>query len=277
MSAPSNPHACLRAAQAVLSHRPAGLVTDFDGTISRIVDHPETATVDAVALDSLRRLVPCLDLVAAVSGRPPAQLLAMLPVQGMVYAGNHGLEWWEGGRSTVVPEAEPYLPAIASALQWLRGRLSAPGVLVEEKIASGSLHYRLSPDQVGARRAILQAIAECPQVSQLRVAEGRRVVNLLPPVRVDKGTTLERLVHKRRLQGVVYLGDDVTDLDAFRALRSLRDAGVCDVFLVAVASSEAPPDLLKVADHTLDGVDAVASLLREIANGLERSSRAGAP
>ncbi len=260
----------LSAIWAALSFRPVGLVTDVDGTISRIVDRPEMAWVEPRIVDCLRRLVARFELVAAVSGRSTAQLSSMLEVEGMVCVGNHGLEWWEDGRASVDPEAEPYLPAIAGTLRHLRDRPDMPGVLVEDKGATGAVHYRLSTDPAGTRRAILRAIAECPAAQGLRVADGRMVVNLLPPVRANKGTAVERLVRLRRLRTVLYLGDDLTGLDAFRALRSLRASGLCNAVLVAVAGPETPTDLLREADFTLDGIDAVASFLEQTADRLDR-------
>lgn len=260
----------LAAARALLSRRPAALVTDVDGTISHMASRPEEARVQPDIVALLSRLVGRLDLVAAVSGRSIEQLRPMVGVEGMVYVGNHGLEWWEQGRSTVAPEARPYLPAVEATMAWLQERLELPGVLVEEKGATGSVHYRLSPDSDAARRAILQAVSHCPPARDLQVAEGRMVVNLRPPVPADKGSAVEQLVRRRGLRGVLYLGDDVTDLDAFRALRALRRSGECATFLMGVNSPEAPPGLAEGADHLLNGVDAVASFLQEVVNWLER-------
>lgn len=254
----------LAAARGVLSRRPSGLLTDVDGTISPIVNRPEKAAVHPQIADLLRCLADRLDLVAAVSGRPADQLLGLVGVDGMVYVGNHGLEWWQEGRARVVPEAQPYLPSIAATVQSLREGLDLPGVLVEDKTVTGTVHYRLSEDPASARATILHAIAQCPLARNLRVAEGRMVVNLFPPVRADKGTAVERLVQSRGLRGAIYLGDDLTDLDAFRALHSLRRSGVCHALLVAVASSEAPPDLIKEADYQLEGVESVATFLEQL-------------
>ncbi|MHB0869000.1 MAG: trehalose-phosphatase [Chloroflexota bacterium] len=259
----------LAAARTLLSQRPAALVTDVDGTISPIVSRPEEARVQPGIVPLLRRLAGPLDLVAAISGRSIAQLRPMIDVEGMVYVGNHGLEWWDRGQATIAPEARPYLPALEATMMWLRERLELPGVLVEDKGATGSVHYRLSPDPAAARQTILQTVAQCPSARDLQVAEGRMVVNLRPPVPADKGTAVERLVRRWGLRGVLYLGDDLTDLDAFQALRSLRQSGECDALLVGVASPEAPPGLIEGADHLLSSVDAVESFLRDLAEWLD--------
>lgn len=259
----------LAAARALLSQRPAALVTDVDGTISPIASRPEEARVQPGIVHLLRRLAGRLDLVAAISGRSIGQLRPMIDIEGMVYVGNHGLEWWDQGQATVAPEARPYLPALEATMVWLGKRLELSGVLVEDKGATGSVHYRLSPDPAAVRRTILQTIAQCPSAHDLEVVEGRMVVNLRPPVPADKGTAVERLVRRWGLRGVLYLGDDLTDLDAFQALRSMRQSGECDALLVGVASPEAPPGLAEGADHLLNGVDAVESFLRDLAAWLD--------
>lgn len=262
---PPNLLSNLAEARALLSCRPSGLITDVDGTISPIVREPGAAAVRTDARRWLGLLAGRLELVAALSGRPVADLVRMLDVPGMVYVGNHGLEWWENGRAAVAPEAEPYLSVVAAAVRELSDRLQhLPGALVESKGASATVHYRLSPDPDAARGAILEAIAGSPSGQRLRVAGGRMVVNLLPPVRVDKGTAVERLVLLRKLRAVVYLGDDLTDLDAFRAVRSLRESGRAKGIAVAVASAESPGELLAEADYLLDDVEAVVCFLRQM-------------
>ena len=263
----------LEAAWAVLSRAPAGLITDVDGTISPIVDQPESAGVPPGARLALARLASRLPLVAAVSGRPIDHLVRTVGVDGMVYVGNHGLEWWEEGRSAPVPEAQPYLADVSATLQDLSERLrSLPGVLVEDKGVSGAVHYRLSPDRAAAREAILEAIAKSSPARRLATAEGRMVVNILPPVRADKGTAVERLIRHWELQGALYIGDDVTDLDAFRALREVRAAGQCLTLSVAVMSREAPPELESEADYRVDSVDEVMTFLQQVVEWLELGS-----
>ncbi len=259
----------LPAAWTVLSRGPAGFITDFDGTISPIVDRPERAKVHPRVPGLLARLARQMELVAVVSGRPIRDLLDMVEVDTVLYVGNHGLEWWEAGRSAVAPEARPYLPQMAATMRCLQERIQLSGVIVEDKGPTGSVHYRIAADPTTARQTILRAIEQCPSAKELEVAEGRKVVNLLPPVQVDKGTAVERLIHLHGLGGAIYLGDDVTDVDAFRKLRSLRRSGVCNGLAVAVVSEEAPPDLASEADFVLRGIDAVVSFMEQTARWLE--------
>lgn len=260
----------LAAAWGVLSRTPAGLITDVDGTISPIVDQPEKAGIHPEARPLLARLASRLHLVAAVSGRPIEHLVRVLDVEGMVYVGNHGLEWREQGRSQPVSEAESYLPAVTEALRDLAERLGSwPGVFVEDKGITGAVHYRQAPDREEARVAILEAISRSQAARGLQAAEGRMVVNILPPIRADKGTAVDRLIRHFELHGVLYMGDDVTDVDAFRALRQVRADGQCLTLSVAVVSLEAPLDLRAEADYTVSGVDEVVRFLQHAAEWLE--------
>ena len=93
------------------------------------------------------------------------------------------------------------------------------------------------------------------------------VIELRPPLEVDKGTALEALAERLSLSGVVCLGDDITDIDMFEAARRLRGGGLT-VATVAVASEEAAPDVAEAADYTVEGVAGVSRLLREMVRAL---------
>jgi trehalose 6-phosphate phosphatase len=261
----------LPAAWEILSQRPAGLMTDVDGTLSPIVEQPEMAGLHPEIPGLLRRLRSRLNLVAAISGRPVSQLVRMVGVDGIVYVGNHGLELGQGNKSTVAPEAEPFLPAIASTIDSIQKQIKLPGITVENKGASGTIHYRAALDPEEAREAILKLLADIPAARGLQLSEGRRVVNVLPPVEISKGTAVLRLVREKMLVGTIYLGDDVTDLDAFRALNALNRRAGHKKLLVAVLSPEVPLPLVEEADYHLENVAAVATFLREAAAFLERS------
>ena len=262
----------------LLGSSPAGLITDVDGTISPIAPTPEEAHLLPEARSALARLVPHLRLVAAVSGRQASQVEEMVGVPGMAYVGNHGLDWLENGQPLVAPEAQPYLPALSSCLSRLRDALADDGCLrVEDKGVTASLHYRACPDPANARRRLLEAVRGCPECACLQVTEGRMVVNLRPPVAADKGTAVERLIGRSGLSAVVYLGDDVTDLDAFRMLASLRASGTFRAATVAVASKEAPGELLREADYLAEGVVEVAAFLQLAASYLEARFPSRAP
>lgn len=252
---------------------PAGLVTDIDGTISPIVERPEEAVVLPRARRALTRLKGTLKVVAVVSGRPVTEARAMVDIDGLVYVGNHGLEIWGERGPELVPEARPWVPRLAAVLDDVKGRYAMPGVLVQNKGATASLHYRMAPDPDRARRELLEILAKCAITSGLRVEEGRMVINLLPPLTVTKGSAVTWIVREHRLDRLAYLGDDVTDAHAFRALAVLRQSGQVRTLGIGVVAPETPPSVRQLASACVSSVAAVAELLCRAADGLEASGR----
>ena len=250
----------------------AGLVTDVDGTISPIVERPEQAIVLPGAREALARLANRLALVAVVSGRTVADARKLVGVDGLTYVGNHGLEILSERGPELVPEARPWVPRIAAVLDDVARMHAIPGVLIENKGATASLHYRMTPDPDQARRELLAILARRAITSGLRIEEGRMVINLLPPLTVTKGSAVSWLVREHRLERLVYLGDDITDAHAFRALAVLRQSGVRTLG-IGVVAPETPPSVRQLADACVASVQEVAELLCRTADGLESSGR----
>ena len=246
----------------VLGKRPRGMVVDVDGTISEIAPLPESASVSNAFKQHLRTLLKQLDLVAAISGRSAHDVRNLVGVEGLVYVGNHGLEWWSDGRALLWPGARPYVDKVASALGEIRGQLSLQGAIIENKGVTAAIHYREAEEAESARAAILAAIDNSPTAQGLRVTEGKMVIELRPPLRLHKGRALATLVRKHGLRSVICLGDDVTDVDAFTVLRKLRTAGGIDGLAVAVLGPETPKKVVNNADATLRGVPEVERFLQ---------------
>ena len=102
----------------------------------------------------------------------------------------------------------------------MRQRLPLEGIIVEDKGISASVHYRLSPDPDTARNAIMAAIEGLPEMGKLELKPGKKVIDIRPPLPIDKGTAVRDLIENYSLRGGIYLGDDLTDEDAFRRLAS---------------------------------------------------------
>src|SRR5262249_18004056 len=135
-----------------------------------------------------------------------------------------------------------------------------------------SIHVRnvVHPDE--AEREVYRSVAAAAARHGLRVTEGRKIVEIRPPIDANKGTAITDIVQAAGLRGALYLGDDRTDLDAFRALRRLTDEGTCQGVAVAVLHAEAPSGLAEEADVTLPSIDAIPGLLRWL---LEQTSPTG--
>jgi trehalose 6-phosphate phosphatase len=259
----------------LLSKPHAGLITDVDGTISPIMARPEEAYVLPEARQALIGLKGLIDMVAVVSGRTVADARAMVGIDGLIYVGNHGLELLGSNGPELVPEVRPWVPRLAAVLGEVARRLEADaitGVIIENKGATASLHYRLAPDPDAVRRRLLEILAQSAVTSGLRLEEGRRVINLLPPLMVTKGSAVSWLVREHALKRLVYLGDDVTDAHAFKALGVLRQTSHLETLGIGVIGPETPPEVRQLADVAVPSVSAVATLLLRVLDGLKASA-----
>ncbi len=257
--------ACLE----VLRQRPAALLTDIDGTISAIAPTPFEAVVHAEALLALERLTDLLEAVAVVSGRAPADGAAMVGLGALTYVGNHGLERIVRGAPWTHPVAEAARPAIAAALAEIQVGVhaagAAPWLIIENKGVTGTVHYRLAEDPEAAAALLNPLAAVAAERHGLRVAPGRMIVELRPALAVNKGTAIRELAADLGLRGVVFFGDDVTDVDGFVALRALRDEGLAATLSVGVLAAETPDIVAQSVDLHVNGVPACAATLLEIA------------
>jgi trehalose 6-phosphate phosphatase len=198
------------------------LLLDFDGTLAPIVARPEMAAMPKRtrrALDALMAL-PGME-VAVVSGRGLADVRERAAIPGIAYAGNHGMEIEGAGLHRIHPEAaaaRPELQEVAREIGYVLGAID--GAFVEDKGLTLSIHYRQAADrEAEVRDAVLGAVDGRPG---LKVTEGKMVLEVRPRVEWDKGrAALFLLDQMRPPEGapVLYLGDDRTDEDAFRALK----------------------------------------------------------
>ncbi|CAA9477896.1 MAG: Trehalose-6-phosphate phosphatase [uncultured Rubrobacteraceae bacterium] len=239
------------------------ILTDIDGTLAPIVPTPDMSEVSAELKDLLRKLNGKYLLVAGISGRKTEDAFDLIGIEDLVYFGNHGFEILRDGKVEVVPEALPYFEGVQELERRAKEELAPMGAFVEEKGITASVHYRNVPPEVG-ERSVEFVKAEGERLG-LRVTVGRGVVEARPPIRADKGTAVRALVEEYRPGRAMFLGDDTTDLDAFRELQTLREEGILEEILrVGVKSDEGPPEIVAEADLVVDGVDGVTGLLRTL-------------
>ncbi|CAN5871765.1 trehalose-phosphatase [soil metagenome] len=255
--------ACVEA----LSRAPAGLFTDFDGTISNVANSPGEAVLAANAEDALTALGESLAVMAIVTGRSADDARTLVSGEHVSIIGNHGLERITEFGRVVHPDALPQIDQIAQTVALIRQELAedaaTQGALFENKGLSASIHYRQTPDRDAARLRILDLVKREAQARGLHVTEGRLVIELRPTVSVNKGTAVVEVITELGLRGSVYIGDDVTDLDAFKALKSLTGDDFTGTSVV-VLSPETDPRVREYADVTVDGVDDCVALLERL-------------
>ena len=172
------------------------------------------------------------------------------------------------------PEAvRDFLPRAKAVIRETASVESA-GVFVEDKGPIVAFHYRRAASPEEARAAIEAALTASAAAAAFRVHEGRMVVELRPPLDVDKGTALKELSRRMRAGAVIALGDDRTDVDMFRRVAAMRESGTPGA-TVAVESSEVTAEVLDGADYCVDGVAGVEWLLGEIARALRETAPSG--
>jgi trehalose 6-phosphate phosphatase len=251
---------------------PAGtlLALDFDGTLSHIVDDPTLAYAHRDSVAALARLGGVLGQVAIITGRPVRQALELGGFEGrpglerlMIY-GQYGAEKWDAADGmTTEPERPSSINRLAEVLPaWLAERGAADARL-EDKGLAIAIHTRgIDPDVI---RDLSGPVADLAAELGLAVEPGRQVIELRGPGH-DKGDALRELVERLGARQVIFGGDDLGDLPAFDAVDELRSSGV-DGLLICSASTEQDA-LVSRADVVLDGPDAVAVWLTDLADEL---------
>ena len=243
----------------------SGFFFDFDGTLAPIEDDPESVQPSPGVVEALARLAASVKRVAVVSARPVAFLESRLGgAAGITLHGLYGLETKRPGEDVATePAAVPWVPLVRELTERARRELPPP-VGVEYKRLSVALHYRTAPD----RRADVERWAErAAREHGLVAQEGRMVVELKPPVRRGKGDVIR--AETADLACAWYFGDDLSDLEAFRALseREARDGRFVGV-RVAVANPETGAEVARAADLTLDSSTEVAALVDAVARAV---------
>lgn len=251
----------------LLGKQPLGIVSDIDGTLSPIVPDPEEARITPRCLALLHDLLARGVRVALVTGRALEKARSMARVEGVAFAANHGLNLWIDGKEETLEEARDYAIKAGELLRDIRP-LDHVGVTIEDKGPVLAFHYRRAPDPGTARSAILDAIRASPLSSEFQLQEGRKLIELRPPLPLDKGTALQALARRLHMAAILCLGDDTTDLDMFRGVRELRESGEVPGTSVAVAGEEAAPVLMEAADYWVRGVEGVEWLLGEVLRAL---------
>jgi len=204
------------------------LCFDYDGTLTPIVATPEAALLTEETGDLLRSLSrhPRYRL-AIVSGRALREIRSMVGIDGLIYAGNHGLELVGNSLRYIHPAARSARPAIEeSARQLRRGLAGIAGARIEDKGLSLSIHFRqVKPEDLDRTLGIIRGITRGPvERGEVKVTDGKKVIEIRPPVDWDKGKIVNRLEYEiSRAEDAgtlltIYTGDDRTDEDAFRAI-----------------------------------------------------------
>ena len=248
--------------------RHALVAADFDGTLAPIVDRPGDARAHPGAVPALTALAGTVGTLAVITGRPAADAVdlgGLAAVPGLIVIGHYGWQRWQDGQLTAAA-ATPAVEAARRALPGVLRQAGAPdGSWIEDKAHAVAVHTRGTADPEAALRRLRGPLGELAAGLGLTAEPGRFVIELRPPG-VDKGTALTGLAAERAARSVLFCGDDLGDLPAFAAVRSLRVGGIPGC-AVASASAESP-QVAAEADLVVAGPGGIVALLAAIADQL---------
>ena len=248
----------------------AAIFLDVDGTLAPIVEQAERARVPEATARLLGTLGRRFAIVACVSGRSAAEARRLVGVGSLAYAGYHGAEVLMPGapRAWRHPEFEQEADRVrhfalaqnaGSDLRLLRVRLEDKGPIF-------AFHWRGVPDERAAHNRMSET-AKAAEGEGLKTAWGRKVLEVRPPIDINKGQAVRRILDERPVRGAMFAGDDLTDLDGFAALGELLEEGrLGTVVRIGVASDDGPREILERADLSVEGVPGFAEVLALLAD-----------
>jgi trehalose 6-phosphate phosphatase len=267
---PTATDASLESLIAPLLENPAAaaVLSDIDGTLAPIAQDPQQVAVPDGARAALAELSGRFAVVGCISGRRASEARELVGVDGIAYAGNHGLELLLPGddEPRIDPSVRDREDAAARFIAELDGDgLSTVGLRAEDKGPIQALHWRGAGDERAAEGRAREIAVEAGREG-LDPRWGRKVLELRPAGGGGKEAAIGALLAEDGVSAAIYGGDDRTDVDAFRRLRQLRDQGKLQTAVcVGVSSTEAPSELAEEADLMVDGPAGWLAVLRALA------------
>jgi trehalose 6-phosphate phosphatase len=229
----------------------SAILLDVDGVLAPIVQHPDDAHMPETTRRPLIDVAKRYGVVACVSGRRASDARRIVSLGSIEPEMDGELAAWTRRVQTFAREA------FGEELRRLRVRL-------EDKEAIAALHWRGVPDEDDAEAAV-RRVADQAEGAGFTTHWGRKVLEIRPPVRIDKGAGIVSLLRDMDLDAAVYVGDDVTDIDAFHGLTELIEMGrLGSAVRIGVRSEEGPSKLAEEADHMVEGTDGVRDFLKAL-------------
>lgn len=251
-----NPYYFRSSKELFFSGKKLAFFLDYDGTLTPIVDRPEYAVVSSEMRKILKQLSSKYP-TAIVSGRLKKNVENLVGIKGLFYAGSHGFEISGPNTLMIHPQAKEFVPLILEVTNKLKEELSnIEGVIIEEKKLSVAVHYRLVNQEYWDRikDVVKKSICNLPS---LRLMKGKKVFEIMPATDWNKAKAVRWIMQVLGLDwdttSVIYLGDDTTDEDVFRFIRT-RGLGIL------VSENPRP----SAAEFRLASPDEVGKLFKKI-------------
>ncbi len=257
---------------STLASTPSGLFTDIDGTISYMAPRPDEAFVEPAAREALIVIQRHLAMTGIVTGRALDVAQGLVQVPALSFVGNHGLEWEIDGRHEDNPAALAAQDGLRQALAEIAGaaqRLELDqGLILEDKRLSATVHYRQAPNPERFLEEMLPVLVHAAGEHGLQLVPGRMIMELRPNTGISKGTALRDIIQQNGLRGVVFSGDDISDVEGFEILAGMRAAGTIDALIIGVVGSDTPVQVREASDVQVANPDEMSAVLTAIASHL---------
>ena len=259
-------------AVATLDNVPSGLFTDIDGTISPMAPRPDEAFVEPAARQALIVIQRHLAMTGIVTGRALDVAQRLVQVPALSYVGNHGLEWTIDGRHEDNPAALAAGGGLRQALAEIGAaaeRLElADGLILEDKRLSATVHYRQTPNPERFLEEMLPVLVRAADTHHLQLVPGRMIMELRPSTGISKGTALRDIIDQNGLKGVVFSGDDISDVEGFEILAGMREAGSIAALIIGVVGPDTPVLVREASDVQVGNPTEMSAVLTAVASHL---------
>jgi trehalose 6-phosphate phosphatase len=248
------------------------IATDFDGTLAPIVEDPERAYADPNAVAALGRLGEHVGPVVVITGRPAhmavrlGRFRGVAGLQSMIVLGQYGVERWNAAEDEyLIPPDPPQIRAVAEELPKILGSLDLAEARIEDKGRAIAVHTRSLPDPKAALATLTDPLGDLAARHGMVLESGKKVWEIRAPG-MDKGAALRAIVDETGARQVIFAGDDLGDLPAFRAVRDLASTGVAGLLVCSASTEEAA--LTELCDVIVVGPPGLAAWLNELAERL---------
>jgi trehalose 6-phosphate phosphatase len=239
------------------------VITDIDGTISEITSEPSHAKITADMRNILFVLSSQFKFVGVLTGRDINDALNIIKLKKIVYMGNHGLQRLKNGKIITDSRVNVYVPIIKEIYEELTTRLkNSSGFNLEYKTLSLTVHYNECYPKYCAKKEVLDTISTMSLGKLVKIVEGRDLLEIRPPVGDDKGSVLQKFIKENNIKKIIYIGDDINDVCAFKKLKELSKEQKILGVSVAVNSKEVPKHVKESANFYVENVQETFEFLK---------------
>ncbi|MDD3985478.1 MAG: trehalose-phosphatase [Methanobacterium sp.] len=231
------------------------VITDIDGTISEIGPEPKNATITPEMRNLLLDLSSKYKYIGVLTGRDINDAIDIIKLEKIVYMGNHGLQQIKNGKIITDPRIESYIPIIKEISRELHQRFeNITGISFNYKKLSLTVHYNNCNSKNKAKKELLNTIYNLKKGKLVKIIEGRELLEIRPPVGYDKGSVLHEFISENHIKKIIYIGDDINDISAFRKLKELSEKNEVKGISIAVNSIGTPEEVKESANFYVENV-----------------------